>query len=193
VDTFEAWVAVLDECRLRRGLSPLGPGPVRACWGQGINADCETLFPGEDPRRLAVEYDEAFARHVPLIRAEDGAVETVRAIRRSGLRTAVVTNSPAALARRILERIGLRSDFDCIAGGDEVRLGKPDPELLFLALGRLGAKARRAAFVGDTRLDVEAARASGVPMIGYRVAGGDARVERLSDILPLLGLRPSPR
>ena len=193
VDTFEAWVAVLDECRLRRGLSTLGPGPVRACWGQGINADCETLFPGEDPRQLAVEYDEAFARHVPRVIAEDGAVETVRAIKKSGLRTAVVTNSPAALARRIVERIGLTSDFDCIAGGDEVRLGKPDPGLLFLALKRLGSNAQRAAFVGDTRLDVEAARASGVPMIGYRIEGGDARVERLADILPILGLSPSLR
>jgi phosphoglycolate phosphatase-like HAD superfamily hydrolase len=64
VDTFDAWVAVLDECRTRRGMTPLGPGPVRACWGQGLLADCETLFPGESPEVLAREYDEGFARHL---------------------------------------------------------------------------------------------------------------------------------
>src|SRR5206468_5151317 len=190
VDTFDAWVAVLDECRLRRGLEPAGPAAVRAAWGQGINADCETLFPGEDPRRLAVEYDEAFLRHLALVRPEDGIGATVLALKSSGVRAAVVTNSPAALTRRIVDRIGLARAFDCIAAGDEVPRGKPDPALVLLALERLRASPARAVFVGDTRMDLEAARASGVPMICYRMDGGDARIESLSDLLPLLGLAP---
>lgn len=188
VDSFDAWVAVVEGCRVRRGLAPVGVEAVRACWGQGIDADCETLFPGEDPRRLAIEYDGEFPRHLPLVRAEEGALETVRAIASAGLRTAVVTNTPAVLARRIVGEVGLSTHFDCLAGGDEVRRGKPDPEIIFLALRRLGSRPDRAVLIGDTRMDLEAARASGVAMIGYRIGDGDARVERMAEILPLLGL-----
>jgi HAD superfamily hydrolase (TIGR01509 family) len=191
VDTFDAWVAVLDECRSRRGMTPLGPGPVRACWGQGLKADCETLFPGESPEVLAREYDEGFARHLGKVRGEPGVGETVRALERAGIGTAVVTNSPAALARRILRFIDLEDAFDVVAGGDEVPRGKPDPDLLLLALDRLRCGSREAVLVGDTRLDLEAARAAGVPVVGYRLDGGDARVDRLLDLLPLLGVGKS--
>ena len=187
VDTFDAWVAVLDECRLRRGMTPLGPGPVRACWGQGLKADCETLFPGESPLVLAREYDEGFARHLEKVRGEDGVRETVRALKEAGLRTAVVTNSPAGLARRILGLLGLEESFDAVAGGDEVARGKPDPDLVVLALERVRCAASRALLVGDTTLDLEAARAAGLPFVGYRLDGGDARIDRLRDLLPILG------
>ena len=64
--------------------------------GQGLKADCETLFPGESPDLLAREYDEGFVRHLSKVRGEDGVRETVRALRAAGLKTAVVTNSPKA-------------------------------------------------------------------------------------------------
>jgi phosphoglycolate phosphatase len=193
VDTFDAWVSVLEECRARRGMAPLGIEAIRACWGQGINADCETLFPGEDPARLAREYDVEFLRQLGNVRPEEGVAETVRAIRRAGMRTAVVTNSPVALARTIVGQIGLAGEFDCLAGGDEVSRGKPDPDLLFLALRRLEAAPTGAVMVGDTSLDIAAASACGVASIGYRVGGGDARVDRLADLIPLLDLAPRPR
>lgn len=186
VDTFDAWVAVLDECRVRRGMPALGPGPVRACWGQGLKADCETLFPGESPDVLAREYDLGFERHLSKVRGEDGVRETVRALRAAGLETAVVTNSPAALARRILDLLGLEDAFDAVAGGDEVPRGKPDPDLVVLALARLGCDASRAVLVGDTALDAAAARAAGVAIVGYRFGGGDLRIDRLSDLVALL-------
>jgi phosphoglycolate phosphatase len=188
VDTFDAWVAVLDECRERRRMPPLGPGPVRACWGQGLRADCETLFPGESPEALAREYDDGFERHLGKVRGEPGIVETVRALRAAGAATAVVTNSPAALARRILRLLALEDGFDAVAGGDEVPRGKPDPDLVTLALDRLACPPDRAVLVGDTMLDVEASRAAAVPVVGYKLDGADARIDSLPDLLPLLGL-----
>ena len=192
VDTFEAWVAVLEVCRARRGLSPLGEEGVRATWGQGVRADCNTIFLGEDPALLAREYSDRFPEQISRVVPEEGVLGTVRAIRRAGIRTAVVTNSPVFLARLIVDRIGLAWGFDCLTGGDEVSRGKPDPDIVLLTLRRLGAEAPRAVLVGDTRLDIEAARAAGVPVIGYHIAGGDARIDRLLDLLPLIGLPPLP-
>jgi phosphoglycolate phosphatase len=186
-DSFEAWVAVLDACRTRRGLPLLGPGPIRASWGQGIAADVRTFFPGETVAQLAREYDAGFLEHIARVRPIEDAPATVGSIAAAGLAVAVVTNSPVALTRRVLDQLGIRDLVGTIAGGDEVPRGKPDPALVLLALERLGLGPDDAVFVGDTELDVAAGRAARIPVIGYRIQG-DERVDRLPELLPLLGL-----
>ena len=140
---------------------------------------------------LAREYDEGFERHLPKVRGEEGVAGTVRALRAAGIGTAVVTNSPSALARRILRLLDLEDAFDAVAGGEEVPRGKPDPYLVVLALERLRCAPTRAVLVGDTLLDLEASRAARVAFVGYRLDGGDARIERLPELLSLL-LRTGP-
>ncbi len=188
-DSFDAWVAVLDGCRARRGLAPLGPAPVRASWGQGIAADVRTFFPGEEIARLAREYDAGFLEHLGLVRAIDGAPATVASIAAAGVPIAVVTNSPVALTRRVLAQLGLAPLVGTIAGGDEVPRGKPDPAVVLLALERLGLAPGEVVLVGDTQLDVAAGRAAGVPVVGYRIQG-DVRIDELPALLGLLGLAP---
>ena len=188
-DSFDAWVAVLDGCRARRGLAPLGPVPVRASWGQGIAADVRTFFPGEEIARLAREYDAGFLEHLGLVRAIDGAPATVASIAAAGVPIAVVTNSPVALTRRVLAQLGLAPRVGTIAGGDEVPRGKPDPAVVLLALERLGLAPGEVVLVGDTQLDVAAGRAAGVPVVGYRIQG-DVRIDELPALLGLLGLAP---
>ncbi|UCF68766.1 MAG: HAD family hydrolase [Acidobacteriota bacterium] len=187
VDTFDVWEAVLEQCRAVRGLAPLGRQRIRECWGQGIVADCETLFPGTDPRRLAGEYERAFSQHLPAVRTICGAPEAIRTARRAGARLAVVTNSPAGLARDVLSSVGLIELFDAICGGDEVPRGKPDPALVRLALARLSIAPSEALMIGDSPLDVEAARQAGVLAIGYRV-DGDLRLEQLDQLEDLVHL-----
>ncbi|MBP7147979.1 MAG: HAD-IA family hydrolase [Acidobacteria bacterium] len=192
VDSFDAWVAVLDDCRRRRGMPPLGPEAVRRTWGQGIGVDVRTFFPGADPAALAREYDAGFARHLARVKALPGAVAAVRGLRAARIDTALVTNSPVALARRVLDEIGLAAEFPVVAGGDEVERGKPDPALVALALARLGlgdAGRARAVLVGDTALDVEAGQAAGIAVIGYRVPA-DAEIADLAQLLSLLGVSP---
>ena len=185
VDTFDAWVAVLDGCRLRRGLPALGVPPIRATWGQGLQADCRSFFPGEDPAVLAREYDTGFLENLALVRPMPGVRETVRALHDGGLRIGLVTNSPVALARRIVGGLELLPWFDALACGDEVVKGKPDPAIVHLALSRLEVGPAEAVLVGDTAFDVGAGAAAGVAVIGFGL-DADGRVDRLPDLIPLL-------
>ncbi len=188
VDTFDAWVAVLDECRARRGLPPLGPGPVRATWGQGILADCESFFPGEDPGLLAREYDRGFERHLDRVRLREGTREVLAALEGAGIPAAVVTNSPRALTERILRGLGVAGRFAALACGDEVERGKPDPAVVHLALARLGTGPEGAVLVGDTDLDVAAGHGARIPVVGFGIHGGDARVDAMGELPALLAL-----
>ncbi len=186
VDSFDVWAAVLEACRARHGLPPLGRERIQQSWGQGMDADAEEFFPGVPPAELAREYAEEFGRHVGRVRVIPGAVEAVAALRLAGKHLAVVTNSPVDVARALLTHAELDAEFRALAGGDEVPRSKPDPALLHLALERLGAQPRQAVLVGDTEVDVAAGRAARLPVIGYRV-DGDLRIEHLTELPGVLG------
>ena len=70
--------------------------------------------------------------------------------------------------------------FDVVVGGDEAEAQKPAPDLLQLALERLGAKPADAAYVGDSPFDMAAARAAGMHAVGVTWGGIHGR-EALTD------------
>lgn len=119
-----------------------------------------------------------------------GCRETLRALRDSGVRVACLTNKEHRFATVVIQRCGLADCLDYVLGGDLAPQRKPDPAGLHHVLAVLGGQPHRAAHVGDSRTDVETARAAGtdawaVPW-GYngdeRIA--DARPHRLFDSLP---------
>lgn len=182
-DSYDVWVAVLQDCRRRRGLDELTRERIRECWGQGLAADCETLFPGAEPARLAAEYERGFRRHVGRVREIAGASELVAQLVSAGTALAVVSNSPVPVVAAVLDALALRESFPVLCGGDEVAEGKPHPGLLQVALERLGVDRAEAVMIGDTPLDVRAAKAAGVFSVGYRV-DADLTVRELAELGP---------
>lgn len=85
-------------------------------------------------------------------------------IARAGGRMAIVTNKPIEAAKRILIGLGLSSYFPVVLGGDSLPLRKPDPAPLLRAIDAIGAGAGRALMVGDSQVDIDAARAAGIPV-----------------------------
>jgi phosphoglycolate phosphatase len=71
---------------------------------------------------------------------------------------------------------------------------KPHPSMLRAALDAAGVPAARAAMIGDTRFDIDMARAAGVPALGVSwgyhpseaLAGADAVVSEMAAIAPAL-------
>jgi phosphoglycolate phosphatase len=84
---------------------------------------------------------------------------------------AVVSNKPQEFTDLILRKLGL-SDFFQIAMGPEATVHrKPHPEPLLTALERIGARPPEGVMIGDSPVDIEAARAAkilvGVVTHGY--------------------------
>ncbi|HEU4384048.1 MAG TPA: HAD hydrolase-like protein [Anaeromyxobacteraceae bacterium] len=107
---------------------------------------------------------------------------------------AVHTNKPGAMARRILEGLGVLSRFGAVVGGDEAPR-KPDPTGTLEIMVRLDASPGEAVFVGDSRVDQETAAAAGVRFVAVSwgfspaspLAAGTAAVARdAADLLPWL-------
>jgi phosphoglycolate phosphatase-like HAD superfamily hydrolase len=105
-------------------------------------------------------YDEVV---IPATRLFDGARETLRAIHTAGLLQATVTGKRAADCERILRGLDIEDDLDLYLGGDSVppERQKPAPDLVLLAIERLGVAPERTVVVGDTRTDMRMGRAAG--------------------------------
>jgi phosphoglycolate phosphatase len=77
----------------------------------------------------------------------------------------LATNRSATVPA-LVEHLGLAGIFDAVASAlDQVR-PKPAPDILRLCLDRANVAAARAVYVGDSRIDREAAQAAGMHFIG---------------------------
>ncbi len=125
----------------------------------------------------------------------EGSVRYVQAVRRAGMRTAVVTSSANSAA--VLTAAGMTDLFDLTFNGhdlDEQKLpGKPAPDSYLAAASTLGAQAAQAAVFDDAQAGVIAGRAGkfgrviGVDRLGQadrlKALGADLVVQDLGELL----------
>jgi phosphoglycolate phosphatase len=109
---------------------------------------------------------------------------------------AVHTNKPGAMARKILDGLGVSSRFVAVVGGDE-GVRKPDPSGLLGIAARVGVSAEETVLIGDSLVDHATAIAAGVRFvpvswgfvpIGTLAAGGATGfVQDAAGLLPWVG------
>ncbi len=114
-------------------------------------------------------YPELLAAYEARIDAEtrlfDGVEACLEALVAAGWRVGVCTNKPERLALLLLERLGVLARFGAVLGADTLPVRKPDPEHFRETARRIGADPARSVMLGDTRTDVDTARAAGAPVI----------------------------
>ncbi|MGQ9665851.1 MAG: AI-2E family transporter [Anaerolineae bacterium] len=95
----------------------------------------------------------------------------------------IITTRSGQEARAFLEQAGLDGLFQVIITRDDVERLKPHPESVWRAALELGIPAQRCAVVGDTDVDVQAAKAAGALAIGVLSGFGDEEDLSQADII----------
>ena len=142
--------------------------------GPGLEAQMAAFGPGDTAELVRVYRAHNEPLHETL-EGFDGIEATLEALRERGHRLGIVTAKRRATVDLAFARLPLAHLFETIVGGDETEQHKPDPAPLRLALERLGAEARDAAYVGDSPYDMQAARAGGLHAVGVTWGGIHAR------------------
>ncbi len=94
----------------------------------------------------------------------------------------VVTTKTARYSIELLEHMGLMQHFDVLIGREDVINPKPHPEPLHKALEALKRTSQNCWMIGDTLLDVNAAKAAGVTPFALTCGyGGEAELESACD------------
>jgi pyrophosphatase PpaX len=121
--------------------------------------------------------------HDTLIGEFPGVEESLARLGSAGIKVAVVTSKRRLSVEMALKNFpGLRNVVDRFVTLEDTTEHKPNPEPLLRALELLGVPKERAAYVGDSPFDVEAAKAAGLANVA--VSWGAFSEDRLREAEP---------
>lgn len=173
-------------------VKPMIGGGARAMLKHGLDAtggyDEATL---DALHRLLLDHYEAnLAVHTTPFPGTLAALDELAA---RGVTMGVMTNKLERFARGILDALGLTDRFAAIIGGDTLGVAKPSPRPIQALVEQCGGG--RAAFIGDSIFDVQAARAAGLPVVAcsfgflsqpVEALGADAVIDGYDELIPTL-------
>ena len=99
------------------------------------------------------------------IEVKPGAQQLLAYLEKMQIPRAVATSSSGSKARAILDRVGLWQYIPHLTGGDEVKEGKPAPDVYLDAAKKLGVNAPRCIAFEDSETGITAALAAGMRVI----------------------------
>ena len=187
-DTAADLIATLNVVLSREGLAPVPEAHARPLVGAGAKAliECGFAASGRDltPDRLDELYRFFLAWYADHICVETrlypGAERALRRLDAGGCRLAVCTTKFEAHAIAVLERLRVADRFAAICGRDTFAYIKPDPRHITLTIDRAGGRPECAVMVGDSRTDIVAAQAAGIPVIAVPFGYTDIPVSELN-------------
>lgn len=207
LDTHRDLAAAINHALALGGFDPVPPDHARDLIGGGAKAmlgkaiDEQGGLRADEFHRLYKQMLAYYGQNCAVwTRPFPHAKAVLAELRGRGVAMAVITNKFETFARDILDRLHLLDCFTTVIGGDTLGKGraKPAPDPILEARQGCAAglpRPPRMAYVGDSSWDVMAARAAGVPVVvaayGYndrpaRLLGGDAVIDSLAELVPLL-------
>jgi beta-phosphoglucomutase len=165
----EAWIAMCRDC---------GMVPPPEFWRLTIGRPAEEAvllligaIGAAEAHRLADikrGHYERLARRG--LMAVPGVGDFVKQLTRAGVPRAVATSASRRDLERALDALGLREHIDVAVTADDVRRGKPHPEVYLKAAEHLGVDAAACIVFEDAIVGVHAARGAGMRVIGVTTA-----------------------
>lgn len=196
--------AAVNQMLASRNLPNLPEALVTNLIGRGSPVLIERVFnvlevsvtPGERLDALQV-FQECYEDIVGTrARPYPGVIDALERLRDMDLKLAVVTNKYHRFALRLLRQFHMSSMFDLVIGGDTLEVRKPNPLPILHACDSLGVPVSQSLYIGDSPIDVEAAKSAGVPVFcvpyGYRegqpvsTLACDGFIDTLADISYLI-------
>jgi len=104
---------------------------------------------------IADKYELEAARTTSLL---PGVMETLKALKKMGLKIGLCTINSEKSTNYILKRFGIADFFDAVTPRDSIKYVKPNTEHLEATLKVLGVNPEEAMVVGDSRIDMKCAR-----------------------------------
>lgn len=163
IDSYQAIYLGFQYAYTNMGLPPMTYDEVKRIVGLGLNHTFQDLLGKERvPQALALfrkKYEEVFRTNTYLLPDVREVLETLYG---RGIKLAVATNKFGRFSREIFEHFAMGKLFTVIIGDGDVPQNKPHPEMLYLAMEKMGLKKEDTVFVGDSLIDIQTAKNAGL-------------------------------
>lgn len=173
VDTATDLVATLNVVLEQEGLKPVPYDEARSMVGHGARVLIERGLAANNVTRDAADIDRLFDTYIAYYAAHiadtsrpfEGVVAALDHFAAEGWLLAVCTNKLEGLSMLLLDALGLSERFAAICGADTFAARKPDPLALNETIRKAGGDPARAVMVGDSKTDIDTAKAAGIPVV----------------------------
>jgi len=169
VDSMPAHFAAWCEALAKQDAAHVFPEDVFYAMGGRPTHDIITELNGEcglhmDPEEVAVDKRNAFLSHL----GEVVVIEEVAAFARS-LRgkcpLAIATGGTRLVSEKVLQQVGMSDLFDEVVTANDVKCGKPAPDIYLEAASRLGVAPERCLVLEDAAAGIMAAQSAGMKVV----------------------------
>lgn len=143
---------------------------VRMFVGNGIRKLVERAVPSSTSEEKIAQVFDVFLEYYEIHSADNtspypGILELVEKLKKSGIKTAISTNKADVPAQE-LGREYFNGIFDLIVGQQDGLKVKPAPDSVNKILSILDIQKKDAIYIGDSDVDVQTAKNSGLDFIG---------------------------
>lgn len=174
IDSVPDLAAAVNEMLLKLGRKPVAIEAVRTWVGNGVqmlvrralanDIDADGVDEVEAEHALEL-FNTAYEDGHELTVVYPGVRDTLKWLSKQGVEMALITNKPERFVAPLLDQMKIGRYFRWIIGGDTLPQKKPDPAALFFVMKMANIPASQSLFVGDSRSDVQAAKAAGVQCV----------------------------
>lgn len=202
IDSVPDLAAAVDCMLVALDRPPVGKQCVADWIGNGADMLVRrALADGNEVQAVAMTVDDIFTArqyfdqaYLAALHQATGAFDGVAEfLQRISLPKVVITNKPRLFTEPLIQSLGWSDYFPFIVCGDDYSERKPHPMPLLKACEKLSVPANRALMIGDSRHDIQAAKAAGIATVavsyGYnhgddiRLSFPDLVCDNLMDLL----------
>lgn len=183
IDSYQAIYLAFHHVYTQLNLTTLSFAEVKKVVGRGLSHTFRDLLGDElVPRALSLfreKYAEVFREQTKLL---PDVPEILAELYKRKIRLAVASNKLGKFSRAIFEHFQLQKYFTLIVGDGDVAQNKPDPEMIYFVLDKMGLKKEEVIFVGDSIIDIQTAKNAGIKI--FAIPSGNTPKEDLEKAQP---------
>lgn len=184
VDTAPDLLDSLNHCLIAGGLTPADPVALRKFVGSGAKVMIERAYQAQNRQLTDTDMQKLFALFMEHYNGNmpgssvfyPGVLACLDQLSDAGYGLAVCTNKFEISAKTLLKGMGEAHRFLAICGQDTFPYRKPDPRHLTDTIAQAKGNPHQAIMVGDSRADIDAAKAAGIPVIAVDFGYTDLHV-----------------
>jgi beta-phosphoglucomutase len=115
-----------------------------------------------------------------------GAAYWLERLKAEGWLQALATSAPRGNIDAVFAALGLEKFFDAVISSEEVKAGKPEPDVFLAAAARMDVAPRDCIVIEDAPAGVEAARRAGMKSIGVLTTHSELKADLVAPRLDQL-------
>lgn len=147
---------------------------------RGIGMGSDNLLPAlvgvekqsPEGQRISQSWKEIFEReYLPGLKPFRGSRELVERMHSQGYKLAVASSAEKQMLEQLLDLVGIKPYLEEETSSADAQNSKPAPDIVQVALDRLGLEANEVVMLGDTPYDIESAGKLGIGTIALRCGG----------------------